>query len=51
MEKVATTRIERDNAEALVKALQQMPAPVVSVEEINRTSRRVEALERLSRLA
>jgi hypothetical protein len=51
MEKVMTTRIERDNAEALVKALQQMPAPVVSVEEINRTSRRVEALERLSRLA
>lgn len=51
MEKVTTTRIERDNAEALVKALQQMPAPVVSVEEINRTSRRVEALERLSRLA
>lgn len=50
MEKVTTTRIERDNAEALVKALQQMPAPVVSVEEINRTSRRVEALERLSRL-
>jgi flavin reductase (DIM6/NTAB) family NADH-FMN oxidoreductase RutF len=51
MEKVTTTRIERDNAEALVKALQQMPAPVVSVEEINRTGRRVEALERLSRLA
>lgn len=51
MEKVTTTRIERDNAEALIKALQQMPAPVVSVEEINRTSRRVEALERLSRLA
>lgn len=51
MEKVTTTRIERDNNEALVKALQQMPAPVVSVEEINRTSRRVEALERLSRLA
>lgn len=51
MEKVTTTRIERDNSEALVKALQQMPAPVVSVEEINRTSRRVEALERLSRLA
>ena len=51
MEKVTTTRIERDNAEALVKALQQMPAPVVSVEEINRKSRRVEALERLSRLA
>ena len=50
MEKVTTTRIERDNSEALVKALQQMPAPVVSVEEINRTSRRVEALERLSRL-
>lgn len=51
MEKVTTTRIERDNFEALVKALQQMPAPVVSVEEINRTTRRVEALERLSRLA
>lgn len=51
MEKVTTTRIERDNAEALVKALQQMPAPVVSVEEINSKSRRVEALERLSRLA
>jgi predicted nucleic acid-binding Zn-ribbon protein len=51
MEKVTTTRIERDNAEALIKALQQMPAPVVSVEEINRTGRRVEALERLSRLA
>lgn len=51
MEKITTTRIERDNAEALVKALQQMPAPVVSVEEINRTGRRVEALERLSRLA
>lgn len=51
MEKVTTTRIKRDNAEALVKALQQMPAPVVSVEEINRTGRRVEALERLSRLA
>lgn len=51
MEKVTTTRIERDNSEALVKALQQMPAPVVSVEEINRTSRRVETLERLSRLA
>lgn len=50
MEKVTTTRIEKDNAEALVKALQQMPAPVVSVEEINRTGRRVEALERLSRL-
>lgn len=51
MEKVTTTRIERDNAEALVKALQQMPAPVVSVEEINRTNRRVTALENLSRLA
>lgn len=51
MEKVTTTRIERDNNEALVKALQQMPAPVVSVEEINRTNRRVTALENLSRLA
>lgn len=51
MEKITTTRIERDNAEALVKALQQMPAPVVSVEEINRTNRRVTALENLSRLA
>lgn len=51
MEKVTTSRIERDNNEALVKALQQMPAPVVSVEEINRTNRRVTALENLSRLA
>lgn len=51
MEKITTTRIERDNNEALVKALQQMPAPVVSVEEINRTNRRVTALENLSRLA
>lgn len=51
MEKVTTTRIERDNNETLVKALQQMPAPVVSVEEINRTNRRVTALENLSRLA
>lgn len=51
MEKVTTTRIERDNAEALVKALQQMPAPVVSVEEINRKNRRVTALENLSRLS
>jgi hypothetical protein len=51
MEKVTTTRIERDNSEALVKALQQMPAPVVSVEEINNTNRRVTALENLSRLA
>ena len=51
MEKVTTTRIERDNNEALIKALQQMPAPVVSVEEINRTNRRVTALENLSRLA
>lgn len=51
MEKVTTTRIERDNNVALVKALQQMPAPVVSVEEINRTNRRVTALENLSRLA
>lgn len=51
MEKITTTRIERDNNETLVKALQQMPAPVVSVEEINRTNRRVTALENLSRLA
>lgn len=51
MEKVTTTRIERDNSEALVKALQQMPAPVVSVEEINNTNRRVTVLENLSRLA
>lgn len=50
-ERVTTTRIERENNDALVKALQSMPAPVVSVEEINSVSGRVRALENLTRLS
>lgn len=50
METVSRQRQESDAQQSLIRALHEMPAPVVSVEEINRTNDRVKVLENLSRL-
>lgn len=50
MEMVSNERQQRQQSENLVKALQVMPAPVVSVKEITRVTARVRALENLSKL-
>lgn len=50
MEMVSNERQQRQQSENLVKALQAMPAPVVSVKEITRVTDRVRALENLSKL-
>lgn len=44
------TRQAQENRDELVRALQQMPAPVVSVEEVNRVNARVRVLENVTRL-
>ena len=47
-EQVQQIRQQTLSEQSLVKALKAMPAPVVSVEEINRTSNRVKTLENLT---
>jgi len=49
-ETVVQRRQENDSRDSLIKALREMPAPVVSVEEIDRTGKKVKAVENLSRL-
>lgn len=50
-ETVIQRRQENDSRDSLIKALREMPAPVVSVEEIDRTGKKVKAVENLSRLS
>ena len=50
-ETVVQRRQENDSRDSLIKALREMPAPVVSVEEIDRTGKKVKAVENLSRLS
>lgn len=48
MESVSRQRQTRDDERLLIKAIQQMPAPVVSVEEIDRTKKRLEEIRSLA---
>lgn len=50
-ETVVQRRQENDSRDSLIKALREMPAPVVSVEEIDRTGKKVKVVENLSRLS
>lgn len=50
-ETVVQRRQENDSRDSLIKALREIPAPVVSVEEIDRTGKKVKAVENLSRLS
>lgn len=50
-ETVVQRRQENESRDSLIKALREMPAPVVSVEEIDRTGKKVKAVENLSRLS
>lgn len=48
MESVSRQRQARDDERLLIKAIQQMPAPVVSVEEIDRVKKRLEEIRSLA---
>lgn len=50
-ETVVQRRQEIDSRDSLIKAIEAMPNPVVSVEEIDRTEKKVKAVENLSRLS
>ena len=50
-ETVVQRRQEIDSRDSLIKAIESMPNPVVSVEEIDRTGKKVKAVENLSRLS
>lgn len=50
-ETVVQRRQEIDSRDSLIKAIEEMPNPVVSVEEIDRIEKKVKAVENLSRLS
>lgn len=51
VERVTEIRRRNESNESIIRAIQAMPAPVVSVEEINRVGDRVKALENVRRLS